>query len=274
MAVEFELFIDRLGDERNEIGFGWELNEMVEQTDQRQPIYQGVAPYNQSAFVYDTMCIPRGSCFEFFIGYPSNLTDGDKVYERSPYSVRLDGVIYREDKLGMGRRKEDQTVKLGTNCTIDSSCDQSTENLIELKFKVNPEVITCQPYYDELNYKSAVSGSDFRFWLMDQDSNGYDDYYVTSTDYEDFEVGASYTYIGCIPNKRCAIFFDTNMPASFTIFQDGVEMTKRTVHTEESSLYKGTTTINLGLTDVCSSGLALQLSQGLLAFAFALTVYF
>ncbi|EJK52132.1 hypothetical protein THAOC_28632 [Thalassiosira oceanica] len=118
-----------------------------------------------------------------------------------------------------------------------------------------------------------IPASELIFKLDDEGSTGtYEDYYVWSASYEDFEIDALYTYIGCIPKDRCVKLSvgSDNFPASYKVYQDGVEMTKRVIHREGH--YEGLTTTDLGDVDVCSSGSALLLFQGgVLAAAILLT---
>lgn len=279
---EFEFFLDR--HREDPFPFAWELNGYTAGEGDESTgtlLRQSQAPYNQSALIYERLCVPRESCLEFYMGYPSNWTE--PFYDPNMYSVRLDGVFYRENDLRMGldlvsgEDKLNETVKLGKSCTVHNACNSSTESLVELEFKVKGEV-ACTSRSNDFEFTSAITNSDFPFWLEDQENNDYNNWYVWDNnwyvwagDYEDFEVDQSYSFVGCIPKERCAVLnVGSDIPASYKVYQDGVEMTQRVFNTEGTKI--GTTTTNLG--DCPSaSGAALRLSRGILVVAVAFTAF-
>ena len=92
--TEFEFFLDRRDvGKQARVPFTWELNEVLDSTEKTVHLEGGIeAPYYQSAFVYERKCIPRSSCYEFTMGYRSNMTQSNKTefFDPSMYSVRFD----------------------------------------------------------------------------------------------------------------------------------------------------------------------------------------
>ncbi|EJK75161.1 hypothetical protein THAOC_03126, partial [Thalassiosira oceanica] len=256
--TEFEFFLDRNYLAKKAPAFSWELNRLSTDGSEMDsaPLHDGKALEQSLPFVYERLCVPR-SCLQFSMGYPSNTTE--QFYDPSPYSIRRDGAIIAEKKLEMkvglsSGDKLNQTVNLGESCTASTACDPRAESLVELDITVNAER-KC-PYSEILS--SAVPRDQLNFKLFDEgnDEGNYRDYYVWSGSYADFEIDTLYTYIGCIPKDRCVklIVGSDNFPASYKVYQDGVEMTKRVIHRE--GYYEGYTATDLGDVDVCSSGSA------------------
>jgi len=261
--ILFEFFLERRGESRWPL-FSYDLTEVA--TSENKVVHlEGEAPVNEDAFVYERKCVPRISCLEFHMGYPSNTTS-TYWYDPSSYSIRLDGVMYSEGDLMMGlnlftKDKLNQTTSLGNNCTVKNMCNTTTEDLFEMEFTVAaPE--------DELEWReryycvSAFRSSSFAFWFKGQKENmTIWDYYVSSSSYEGFKVNRTYAFISCIPNNECAeVNFKTENPVtSYKIYQNGEELTERVVHTEEGDSYKGLTTTGVG---ACSGAATLSLVQG------------
>mmetsp|Transcript_28833 Transcript_28833/g.43310 ORF Transcript_28833/g.43310 Transcript_28833/m.43310 type:complete len:434 (-) Transcript_28833:584-1885(-) len=253
--LEFEFFLDRRQDSSYPNPFAWNLAEVA--TD--ESFLQGQAPYNESSFIYEKACVPRSSCLEFYMGYPSNTTSG--FYDPSPYSIRLDGVIYDEHELRFGTDlfsgpdKLDQTVNLG-DCSVETLCNATTEDLFRMEFTTEALVECFASANNDYNYSSSISSSDMRFWLQDIDEEDFASSYVWSADYEDFEVDRKYAFMSCIPNDRCAQFFfaTDNQVASYSLYQNGVELTQRSIQTDS---FEGLTLTNAG---VCAPAPTLSLT--------------
>ena len=162
--------------------------------------------------------------------------------------------------MGLDIDKEDnelnETLYVGHSCKADVICN-SHQTLIELEFKVNAEAKCFNSDSNNFTYSSAIGNVDFGFWLKDQDIDSYssDDYYVWSGgEYKDFEVDTTYSLLASIPNDRCAqLYVKDDIPGTYKVYQDGVEMMQSVAQTEEDSTDKGTVTTDLGEVSLCSS---------------------
>jgi len=259
--ILFEFFLDRRGDSRYPL-FSYDLTEVA--TSENKIVHlEDEAPVNEYTFIYERKCVPRISCLEFHMGYPSNTTSTNWV-DYSSYSIRLDGVTYSEGHLWMGLElftgdKLNQTTSLGKNCTVENMCNTTTEDLFEMEFTVaTPEDELEWCYYD---YVSALDSSQFPFWFKGENQNNNADYYVRSSSYGGFKVNRTYAFISCIPNNECAeVYFKTENPVTnYKIFQNGEELTERFVHTAEDDYNWGLTTTGAG---ACSGAATLSLVQG------------
>jgi len=260
--ILFEFFLDRRGDSRYPL-FSYDLTEVA--TSENKIVHlEDEAPVNEDVLIYERKCVPRISCLEFHMGYPSNTTSTD-WYDHSSYSIRLDGVTYSEGNLMMGlelftKDKLNQTTSLGNNCTVENMCNTTTEDLFEMEFTVatpKDDKEWCEDY----DYVSALDSSEFPFWFKGQNQNNNADNYVRSSSYEGFKVNRTYAFISCIPNNECAeVYFKTENPVTnYKIFQNGEELTERFVHTAEDDYNWGLTTTGAG---ACSGAATLSLVQG------------
>mmetsp|Transcript_32801 Transcript_32801/g.37731 ORF Transcript_32801/g.37731 Transcript_32801/m.37731 type:complete len:433 (+) Transcript_32801:28-1326(+) len=247
--ILFEFFLDRRGDRGYPL-FSYDLTE-VPTSENRIVHLESEAPVKEDAFIYERKCVPRISCLEFHMGYPSNTTSTN-WYDYSSYSIRLDGVTYSDGDLMMGLEsfagdKLNQTTSLGNNCTVENMCNTTTEDLFEMEFTVAATERMVE-WCEDNDYVSAFHSYEFSFWFEGQNKNDNADYYVSSSSYESFKVNRTYAFISCIPNDECAeVYFNTENPVTnYKIFQNGEELTERFVHTAEDDFSEGLTTTGAG----------------------------
>lgn len=234
--------------------FSWTLTEFA-MGEPNKTYLEGQAPYNEESFIYKTACVPRDSCLQFYMGYPSDLIDVTPYYDDSKYSIRLDGVIYAEGALEMSsytdEKKSNHTTNLGV-CTVEKLCNATAEDLFEMEFTVSSTAGDKYCDNDEYhNSTSALPSSYLPFLLRKENLRGaiYDNYYhIWSADYGGFNVNQTYASMSCIPNDECALFsWQTDNPVTgYKIFQNGEELVNREVHSEYGP-NQGLTTTKAGV---------------------------
>lgn len=255
--IEFEFFLDRWVGKHFPDAFTWALTEVA--ADENKAVFlEGQAlKKNESSFVYERACVPRSSCLEFYMGYPSQVTSTSWM-DRSPYSIRLDGVIYAEHELFMGLdlakgNKLNQTVYLGNECNVETICNSAAEDLFAMEFTTRFIAPCNKSNKNKFTSSSAISYIYFPFWLQDPDKSKYDEPYIQASWFSDFEVIQKYASMTCIPNDKCAqFFFGTDNPViRYKLFQNGEELKQRVFLTGGS---EGRVTMtNAGNMGVCPS---------------------
>lgn len=210
--------------------FSWTLSGV--EMGERSKIYlEGQAPNNGSSFVYETACVPRDSCLEFYMGYPNN-TD-IRPFDNSKYSIRLDGVVYSEGDLNMANgyftKKLNQTTNLGS-CTVENLCNASAEDLFEMEFTVSSTAGD-----EDCESSSALEGRDLTFKFHEEGVVGWPNYHFHYGNYNDFEVNRTYAYLSCVPNNKCFVFsWETDSPIKdYNLFQNGKELAEREVYKDD-----------------------------------------
>merc|ERR1712176_105664 len=261
--------------------FSYALNELS--TSDNDIIHlEGEAPVGETAFIYERKCVPRSSCLEFYMGYPSNTTSSERVFDNIPHSIRLDGVVYSEGELltGLGseiftRDKSNQTTSLGYDCTVETMCNTKTEDLLKMEFTVAaPDEMEQDGGCQDDDFISGISGNDFRFNFAVQNASNWVEY--LKFPFEDFKVNHTYAFLSCLPNDGCAEvkFSPDNPVTNYKIFYNEEEVTENVITasiiTAPDSYYDEWKTTQAG--DCEESGAAtLSLLQGGLMTA-ALTV--
>ena len=224
---------------------------------------QGTEPPSDAevSFFYETTCVPRTSCLEFNMQYPFGpgaLNNKDW----SKYSFRLNGVVYSEDNMGLTRNI---ARTFGTNCTVETVCNATTEDLFALQLEgYAPDEYCSRKDADEFY------NNDFSFELWKPPKNNSTIANVEKYIYSGIEANQKYAFLCCIPKDKCSSFYvnTDNQAKGYKIFQNGAELTQRDVRTGSSREYSmgGFTSTDLG---VCAGG-ASKLSFAALKMASAL----
>ena len=248
--ILFEFFRDSNDPIRNPIS--WALTDMMNSENQ-SALIEGHSGDQESFFIYEAACVPRTSCLEFNI---LGLNDPENDYDASMYSVRLDGVIYSEYELRFGGSEGimNRTILLGNNCTVETACNATDEDLFATEFEF---------FAPDDSYCAETSAIFEHILVLKKDNEtDYRNYHIWTGVYEDFEVNQPYAFMTCIPKDECAKFsWQTDSPTTYyKLFQNGEELTQRIVHTDEDDPEKGLTTTDVG---ICAGAGKLSLVQGI-----------
>ena len=274
--MEFEVFFDRNahGTDRVLTDYSWSLTEAG--FDDDDAILQTTAPPIGEFFMYERICVPkRSSCLEFTIGYSDNtvFTDRDSIGLGNLYSIRLDGVIYADKKLRLGREGNkyslpdfeisplSHTDYLGTNCTVEQVCNATANDLIAMEFTTNSVGKECFSDFGKTGvttFGSVIQNSDMLFWISPEQSSTnylYNSFSFTNMNsVDDFETNTTYRSMVCIPNDECTKFYwvEDNPDVDYKIYQNGNELLERTNST--GSDYFGSPRAFSTKTGVCAAG--------------------
>jgi hypothetical protein len=247
--VEFFMFGDRYT--KFEYEYEWDLS--VVNSSSSASVSSGVVPQGPgiSPLVHKIMCIPKGSCSSFFIAAPNvtrevvrlvpeddsqegpnatyvNATVNERVSLYAVYNLAMDDITYRKVEWWspkysyvLGRSDDnDQTTNMGS-CTVDSLCDEQTQDLVDLEYHM-PAKYEWGPMIDrsEMSWHFGYSG--YETWERQSQLFGAYDYNNRA-----YDLNTSYGVIECVPKDGCDLSFNitaTSPVESLAVKKNGIQL--------------------------------------------------
>ena len=239
--VLFEYFRDRGFASASDVeAISFSLTDLMNDNDQIALLEGQINEQDSSVFTYESICVPRSSCLEFTILPTPTPEEGGYYIDFTPYSVRLDGVIYGENAVtrwgvGYGPGEIIKTrILLGNNCTVETACNATGEDLFAMEFEFYAPDDSCNVFESTSAIATGIS-SDPIFILKEDNEEVYSSHIRDRVFSTGIEVNQPYASKLCIPNDECAKFsWKTENPTTYyKLFQNGEELTQRIVHTDE-----------------------------------------